>query len=116
MTDKPNLNGRVYSSEVIDDAMTSALNGDLFLYYQCSDDSFNPPAMEDAIGEIKGYTNNSGNLSVDVHMFKNRFVEFMEELIEKDLIQATLAGYGRMKGDEMIDYTISYLFLTTDVI
>ena len=116
-TDEPNLNGLIYSSEVLNASMTKALQSDLILYHSAVDNGYDIPDISDAIGLVKSYRNDcDNNLSIDVQMFNNRFAEFIEELLEKELLQATIAGRGRVSGNEIIDYEIMYMFLTTDMI
>ena len=114
-TDEPNLNGRIYKSDDFDYAMGKALERELILYHSAIDDN-NTPDISDAIGLVEGYVNDKNNLHVDVHMFDNRFVDFMVELIEKELLQATIAGRGKVSNNEIFDYEIMYMFLTTDTI
>ena len=111
-TDEPNLNGKIYPAEMFDKAMIEAIDKGLNLYLNYQELQPN----EHMIGRVNSYENANGELSIGVDLFDNTQGNFAKNMLTHNLVQATVAGFGRLADGEMIDYIVSHCFLTNDVL
>jgi hypothetical protein len=110
-TDEPTVNGRIYPKEVLKKAFDERLEGSLFVTEKFDMEAVGVP-VSDIIAEVKDYEITEKNeIIVDINPIRRK------ELLERNDIKLTTAGYASLKNNEKIvgdDFILTSLFIAME--